>query len=210
MMKRIVFDFDGTLLDSRQRHVIVLNDCLRHFGVADVNPTEYLTYKANGNSTYSFLRKILMLPEELADKISKQWVSVIEQDVYLETDRLYADAISILQYCSNIAELYLLSARSNEAALHRQVERFGLKPYFCEVICVSPLNAVAEKTDILRRIKPCTIVGDTEVEYQAAQEMGIPCYLLNRGFRSKEYFAQRGITSNDNLSQLRCFLENMT
>lgn len=209
MMKRVVFDFDGTLLNSRERHVIVLKDCLRFFGIFDANLDEYMIYKADGNSTYAFLCNKLMLSEDLADKISKRWISMIELDSYLAKDSLYMDAIDTLQYCSSIAELYLLSARSNGEELYRQVERMGLRDYFCEVICVSPRHATTEKINVLRRIKPCVIVGDTEVEYQAAQEVGISCYLLNRGFRSKEYFEQRGIGSNANLSQLKYFVENV-
>jgi len=208
-MKRVVFDFDGTLLDSRQRHVIVLNDCLRLYGIEKADLSDYLAYKSNGFSTRAFLCENLMLSEELAKVVSGQWISMIEQDNYFEADQLYADTISTLQCLNNYMDLYLLSARSNESALRRQVEQFELKPFFNEVICVSPFNATAEKIRAVQRIKPCAIVGDTEVEYQVAQEMKIFGYLLNRGFRSKEYFDQRGISSNADLSRLNCLIEKL-
>ncbi|WP_294340206.1 HAD family hydrolase [uncultured Clostridium sp.] len=207
MMKKIVFDFDGTLLDSRRRHVVVLRDCLRSLGIVNMDLNEYLTYKADGNSTYSFLCKKLLLPEELSEKISKRWVSIIEQDEYLKQDILYEDSADTLKDCAKMAELYLLSARSNEEALHRQVESHYLKKYFQKVICVSPMKAVAGKLEALRMIQPCLIVGDTEVEYQVAEKMKIPYYLVHRGFRSEKYFSQRKIRSYENLNQLKKMLE---
>lgn len=52
--KRIAFDLDGTLLDSRKRHKIVMDFVLTENGT-DIDTSDYLDYKCEGNNNLSWL-----------------------------------------------------------------------------------------------------------------------------------------------------------
>ena len=60
-MKDIVaFDFDGTLLDSRNRHVVVMRDVLSQFNT-DLNIDDLIEFKSNGKNNIDFLISKLYL-----------------------------------------------------------------------------------------------------------------------------------------------------
>lgn len=201
-MSAIVFDFDGTLLDSAARHTVVLEDCLREFGLSVPSLSDYLSCKADGMSTKTYLRG-LGLSDELCRAVSERWVMKIEQPEYLKLDHLFDDAVSALELCKRAGfALYLLSARQSEENLLKQVHQTGVAEYFDKVYCVSPANASAEKTQVVKSLRASMVVGDTEVDWKAAEAGGAACYLLNRGFRSVSYWQSRGVRTFGSLSML--------
>ena len=166
-------DVDGTLLDSSARHTRLLQDLLQQDGCLwPENAPDYLTYKADGHSTRAWLETAGFSPEQAAG-LAARWQ----------------------------AQIVLISARQNPEALRKTLADCGLLPLVEELLVVPPRHAAGEKAARLRpRIRPgdC-MVGDTEADLRAAQQLGIPCYLLNRGFRSRRYWQQQGLHAWDDL-----------
>lgn len=201
-MKTIVFDFDGTLLNSCERHINVLNDCLLELGYNLLIGSDYLEFKCDGNSTIEYLKN-RGISENESRKISNYWIEKIENKNFLKADHLYSDAISALNICkSKEYNINLLSARKNEQTLVEQVNALGIIRYFKEVVCVTPVNAVDEKTLALQKMNADILIGDTEVDFEAANRAGVFCYILNRGFRSEKYWISRGVKSFGSLLDL--------
>lgn len=195
-------DVDGTLLDSSARHTVLLRDLFREEGLAwpDAAP-DYLAYKADGHSTRAWLLEAGLTEEQAAD-LAARWQARIETPPYLALDRAYPDAIPFLQAVRGQGNaVVLVSARQDADALRHTLERCGLLPLVEELLVVPPLHAADEKAARLRgKITPGDVmVGDTEADLNAARQLGLPCYLLDRGFRSRRYWQRQGVGSYGSL-----------
>jgi len=201
-MKTIVFDFDGTLLNSSQRHVNVLKECMSELGYLSLDISDYLTFKADGNSTEDYLKK-LGFCESDCQRISTWWIEKIESPVHLKIDYLYDDTIPTLgACCKKRYTLYLLSARQSEKNLINQVHNFRITPYFKQILCVSPIKAAKNKARIIMDLDADLIVGDTEADWEASIAAGKTCYILNRGFRNESYWSRLHVKSYSSLEPL--------
>lgn len=206
-------DVDGTLLDSSVRHEQLLRDLMQEAGLAwpDRAP-DYLAYKADGHNTLAWLREA-GFAEEPARRLAEGWRQRIEQPGYLRTDRPYPDAAAFLRAVRHLpADVVLLSARQDAEALRDTLQRCGLLPLVQELIVVPPQGAARHKAEILRsRVQPGDVmVGDTEADLEAARQAGLPCLVLDRGFRSRRYWQQQGQDSYADLEAVLGRLPHMT
>lgn len=201
----LVFDLDGTLIDSSQRHKLVFRDVLEKHGIliSPLQQEEYMRYKSLGNSTMDYLIAVMHLPENQAKQLVEDWVLLIEDEQYLSSDQLYPDVLDILHKLSASHNIMYLTARKNRDGVEQQLKQYGLSTISKQLSVVSPINAKKEKKQVIERfglIKADTIIiGDTYIEYAVADELGINCIILNRGFRSKEYWDELGILSYPSL-----------
>lgn len=208
-----VLDLDGTLIDSSERHGRLMQEILseavpksvsekasgRHF-----DPVEFMRYKADGNSGLRYLTDCLGLTEDAAGRIMSLWLRQIEEERWLALDVPYPDTLDFLDRLKQAhRKIYYLTARQNKEGLLWELQRLGIADYADEILVVSPAGAREEKkrvveTLVIRTGKdegPICIVGDTENEYHLAKELSLPCFLLNRGFRSERYWEDRGVKS---------------
>lgn len=208
-MNRIVFDFDGTLLDSRRRHIVVLAEAF-HLVTGKVITKKlldgYLCAKSRGMNTYQYLCSNAGLEREIAKLVSDKWRELIELPENLMCDFLYGDSKHCLEELKSTCQLFLISARSREALFQKQVVDLGIKDYFEEIICVSPENAIDSKYAKLIKTKACLVVGDSEIDQEAAIKAGILFYALNRGFRHKSYWESKKVKSYCDLSYIKNIL----
>jgi len=199
----IFCDLDGTLIDSTKRHIILLQNLLYRYHI-ELNLDDYFSYKFDGNSTKSFLLKA-HLPHPLVGQISAEWQQHIEDEEYLSMDTIYPDVLPFLQSQSVQNDIVYVSARKNQQATMVALESYGLVGFAKKIYIVDPANAAQEK---IRAIKSMAtmwdyFVGDTEVDLECAQHLGITGLVLNRGFRSKAYWDKRRMFSFDNLYTLQ-------
>ena len=212
-----LLDLDGTLIDSADRHRLLMGQLLKQYcpkQAGDFDPAGYMAYKADGHSGKQYLTEILHLDKEKAKEIQERWQAQIEEETYLDTDELYADVIPFLEHLRGSAQdrtgdgadIVYLTARQNRQGLLAELKRLGILEYASEVIIVDPANAMVEKIRAAREIREkdpqVILVGDTENEYAVAKELQLPVYLLHRGFRSRAYWAARGVTTYAGLNEI--------
>ena len=184
-MKKIVFDLDGTLLDSRQRHVILLNDILNKYKI-NLQLSDYLIDKRNGINTFNYLIK-KNIDQNIAKKIKNEWCSKIESLEYLKYDKLYDYAFCLLDEFSN-CEKILLTARCNKENLYKQIIKLELDRFFFEVFVVkSDGDAYLKKSKILKELNADLFIGDTKSDYFAAKLSNTDFLFMNEGFNSIGY-----------------------
>ena len=136
------------------------------------------------------------------------WRAEIEDPEWLQEDRLYPDSWEFLG--SVQADLVLCSARSNEVNLRSQLNWLRLDSAFCAIACVSPdKDVIASKAKAWQSAGVQLVIGDSEIDALAASALGLPFFLLHRGFRGQRYLAASGWQSHSRLPDIGSSLEDL-
>lgn len=198
--KRICFDLDGTLLDSRKRHKKVMDYVLKQYGIS-IDTTNLFQYKADGNNNLSWLRsKGVEINKAL--EINQRWMELIEDKVFLAEDRLYSNTKSILETLSKNNYIVLLTARNKIENTESQIDDLGIRQYLDKVAIVPSCKQTAKlKADILLENSICEFYGDTESDMEAARMAECDFYVSTRGFRSKKYWSAFNVKYSDLLDK---------
>lgn len=185
--KRIAFDLDGTLLDSRKRHQVVMDYVLSERNIS-LDTSDLVSYKSAGENNLSWLQH-KGVEKGLAREINDRWIELIEQEKFLVEDDLYPDAKEILDTLSKDNSLILLTARNNREGVMKQIERLGIKQYFDEICVVETSKQTPLlKSKILSEKNINEFHGDTESDMEAAFHSGCQFYATTRGFRSINFW----------------------
>lgn len=184
----VAFDLDGTLLDSRMRHSVVLDEILTKYGI-EIDTSDLIEYKRSGKNNVDYLIS-KGISEELSKKVQKEWIEKIESEKYLKTDVLYPDSINLINSYSKHYRIVLITSRSNEYALKKQLSWLKLDGLFDEVFVVGTKNVVKDKSSILSTIKPTIFFGDTKTDYEASVASDVRFSFRSEGFHSPDYVFQ--------------------
>lgn len=196
--KRIAFDLDGTLLDSRERHKIVMDDVLKKFGI-NLKTDDLVSFKSEGHNNIEWLVS-KNIDEETAKKINTEWISLIEQDTYLKNDFLYPGIMGVLKDLSKENELFLVTARNNKEGCLKQIKKCGIEQYFSKIMIVeSNAETSAMKAECLSELDADVFIGDTESDTKAALIAKCMFMAISLGFRSEKFFKDRNIICYNNL-----------
>lgn len=209
-MKNAILDLDGTLIDSSYRHVKLLVDVINKHGknITEEDIKDYLSYKADGHSTLDYLTEVMGLEYSQAEEIALEWSGNIENIQYVSTDKFYDDAYTFVKELKDAGyDIYALTARQNKDYITGFVNGSEVRDYITYVFVVDPFKAKEEKLDVIKGHFPdsenqLVMVGDTGVDYETGVNAGAKTFILNRGFRSKAYWDNKGIKSYDNLGQV--------
>ena len=206
-MKIAILDLDGTLIDSSLRHVKLLASVIIDYdkSITENDLSDYLSYKADGHSTLDYLAEVKGLDSSKAELIAREWSSKIEEPDFLSLDKFYDDAFSFVKSLKeNGYDVYALTARQNKDYIKGFIDGSIISPYISYVFVVDPFKAKEEKLNVIKGHfssgeNRLILVGDTGVDYETGVNAGAKTFILNRGFRSKAYWDQKGIKSYENL-----------
>lgn len=194
--KNIFIDFDGTLVDIAPRHYRVYKRCVEELGGTPLNKEEYWEMK-RANVSWDELLPLSGLDTNNKGKYLDLFIDRIESQEELSADRLFADSLRILEYLSsNGNKLYLLSLRRNADALSWQIKHLGIRHLFEKVLSGhsdTKEGTLLKKADIVRQTvdnpSEVVIIGDTEADVAAAQQLGATSVALMSGIRNKEFLS---------------------
>ena len=181
----VAFDLDGTLLDSRARHGVVLQDILSKYEI-ELDTSDLISFKREGKNNISWLES-KGVDAVLARQVQKEWIEHIESPEYLVLDRLYEDSEELLQEYDGCKRI-LITARSQENAVREQVKLLGLEPWFDEVFVVPSCETTSQlKADVLKEQNALLMIGDTKSDAEAAHKAGIGYRHIDHGFHSRTF-----------------------
>ena len=183
-MVNLIFDLDGTLIDSRLRLYRLFQQLV---------PTSSLTYE----SYWAFKRQKISNETILATqfnwgptKIERfliDWMNLIETPQYLALDINFPGMQQALNRLKKKARLYVCTARQHQKLAVDQLADLGLEPYF-ERIMVTERKRTKE--DLIITIPDLGqddwVIGDTGKDIQVGQNLGIRTCGVLSGFLNEK------------------------
>lgn len=196
MKKLIVFDVDGTLLDTIETITFHINKTLETIGVEKVDSR--FTSKVLGYSSRFLMEEVLKsrgykYENKELDRLLDVYHDFYRADVSYLT-RPYDGVIELLEDLK--ASGYMLAALSNKPdhTLSVLFNEIDFNKYFDYVSGQRDEIAKKPKPDMVYEIRDrlgislgeMCLVGDTEVDFKTSQNSGIDFIAVSWGFRTKE------------------------
>jgi phosphoglycolate phosphatase-like HAD superfamily hydrolase len=194
MIRTIVLDLDGPLLDGRQRHYYCYSHILKARGFEPVPLQLYWEKKRNRGNR----REILALSNAsgIYDEFLTAWIAMIEERRCLLLDTLQNLVVEILEEWKYAGiRLLLATMRNNSANLHWQLEELGIARFLDQIAVAGSSHSGANKSTVIKpflnneKLEQVVWVGDTEVDIRAARELGVKACAVTSGLRTEEYLA---------------------
>ena len=199
--KVIIWDLDGTLMDTLQDLYLATNHALRAFGMPERSLDEVRCFVGNG------VRRLIQLAvpqgdsNPLFEDVFKEFKAYYVEHCQDNTD-LYPGIADTLQALKEAG--YRMAVVSNK--LQTGVDELH-KEYFSQYIDV----AIGERSGISRKPAPDMVVqalqelgadkeeavyiGDSDVDIMTARNSGLPCISVLWGFRDRDFLLEHGATT---------------
>ncbi|UCH88114.1 MAG: HAD family hydrolase [Thermoplasmata archaeon] len=182
--KVIVFDFDGTLVDTRAAYVEMLGRAFDRFGIrvrsAEVSRTLVPTIKG---TIERLLMRTKRYEAQLVHKLEHETIELLGTR-WVKNVVVKKDMIELLAKLNEKGSTVYLASNSHSSFVLPALKKFDLEQYFREVITLdSGYNGKHEMlTDISQRsgcaLKSLVYVGDTRMDIEMAEELGCRLVLL--------------------------------
>ena len=193
MKTGILFDLDGTLLDTLEDLKDSVNYVLRQHGCPERSLQEIKEFIGNGARRLIELSLPGKADDPDVDQVLREYQSYYKAHSQIKT-KPYPGIVESLQYLKERYPIAIVSNKPDEAtkSLCRQ--------YFGDV------NARGERADCPRKPAPdmlfaamkdmgvdsCIYVGDSEVDVLTAKRAGVRCLSVLWGFRDRKTLEEAG------------------
>ena len=187
MTARIVFDLDGTLIDSAKDIQAIANASLALVDAAPLSLEESQSFVGNGIGV--FVEKMRMSRD----------IPITEHERLLaEMTARYEHAVALTELYPNVAQTLLMLSKDNRLGictnkLHKPclavLEHLKIRSFFESIWGGdNPLGRKPDPAPLLAVFEelgdgPCLYVGDSEVDAEAAVRAEVPFILFTSGYR---------------------------
>jgi len=210
MIKNIIFDFNGTIIDDAITVLNVFNQLCEKEGLPQTDIKEYKEnfcfpaikyYILHGFTCDNF--------GPLADDFQSTY-----RKVWYRDDILFPGVVETLKELKKLGyRLFILSA-TQKWFLDEQVGQLGLTNLFEEIVGTDNNHgaskvAFGEKFIAEKGLEKneTVMVGDTEHDFEVAHALGIKCILTTAGHCTRERLSKLSVPLFDNYSELISLLK---
>lgn len=194
MIKTIIFDLDGPILDTKKRHYHSYRNSLNQYGYEPLDMEKYwqLKRKAIGRQEILALSKA----ENIDKKFLQNWLDLIETPSFLNLDTLQIGVKEKLEDLHNQGlQLILVTLRSKPNNLYQQLDQLKLSQFFNYILVCDHLSGGIGKAEKIKQISPVINpnhslwIGDTEIDIEGARHFGCKIWAVSCGIRTNSYLA---------------------
>ena len=194
----VIFDMDGTVLNTLEDLTISVNYTLRHFSMPGHSMEDYRRFFGNG------IRYALQcaVPEGTTDAQIEEMIPVFKKHYdrhCLDHTRPYEGVLTLMKQLKERGIKLAIVSNKIDSAVKELNEKF-----FSGYVSV----AIGEREGVRRKPAPDTVlqalrelgssaasavyIGDSEVDCRTAENAGIPCITVLWGFRDRNDLEREG------------------
>jgi HAD superfamily hydrolase (TIGR01509 family) len=197
-MKAVIFDIDGTLIDSVDLHAKAWQDAFAHFGIR-LNFTEVRDQIGKGGDellpTFLLKKQIQEFGEEL-----KEWRGKHFKNTYIAEVKPFRDSNNLLNRVKKSGKLIAAGSSAKKDELDYYLQLLDAKGLFDVVTSADDVDKSKPNPDIfevvLSKLQTSTsetiVVGDSPYDAEAATKIGLPAIGFLCGGFSKEWLTSAG------------------
>lgn len=188
MMKAILFDMDGTLIDSSEGITKSAQYALAHYGIEEPDLEKLKAFI--GPPLYqSFMRYYDFSEQEALEAVA------IYRERYNVTGifecKLYPGVRECLEELKEKGYLIAVASSKPEVSCRRILEHFGIRELFDEVVGATFDGKIETKTEVLCELmrrwneisrEEMCLIGDTMFDIEGANQVGIASIAVSFGF----------------------------
>ena len=216
-MKAILFDLDGTIINSEEGITKCVQYALRAYGIDEPDRKKLLCFI--GPPLDPVFREKYGMTEEEA------WQAVEKYRERFDVEGIFEcclydgvrDAIIRLKEKDYVPAL---ASSKPETACRRILEHFLLTPYFDEVVGSTLDGRISTKEEVLEELgrrmadwqisrDEMCLIGDTKYDAAGAKAFGIRCIGVSYGFGTREELLDAGAEAVfDQMEEVERYIEN--
>ncbi len=190
MIRNVIFDLDGTLLDTSEGILLSVEHTVREMGYRELTLDEKLSFI--GPPVQVSLKRLYGISDEEAQRGAS-----VFRDFYKEEALLKAKPYEgIYDLCERLKDLGIgmaVATYKREDYALRLLKYYGFDKY-CDPMHGADNNNVLKKEDIVLMCADemgawrdeCVLVGDTDNDAKGAMRAGIPFIAVTYGFGFKD------------------------
>lgn len=196
--KAVIFDLDGTLLDTLGDLHAAVNHALRAFSFPERSIEEVRRFIGNG------VVKLMQrsTPENTDEKTDKECLYVFREYYLIHMRDMTAPYEGVIELIKKLREQGIKTAVVSNK-LHQAVYEL-CQDYFPGIIDQaigvsleserkpSPVNVYKAMESLDVSADECIYIGDSEVDVQTAHNAGVKCIGVTWGFRDREELIEAG------------------
>lgn len=190
MYKYIIFDLDGTLLNTSDGIIKSINNTIKKLSLPDISFETKKTFI--GPPISESLKRIYNISDEKA-KLGHSIFREIYENNYLYDASIYDGIIELLEFLNEKKIYMAIATYKKEEHAKKIITRFGLNKYF-KIINGSNTENSLTKVNIIQNCfiyshinnNEILMIGDTESDYKAAMKLDINFVGVTYGFGFQE------------------------
>lgn len=199
MKKVILFDLDGTIIDSQEGVTKCVQYALEHFGIVEQDLEKLRVFI--GPPLRGQFRKIYGMSETQAEQAVKKYRErYVVKGMY--ECRLYPYVREILQHLREKGYILALASSKTESACVGILEYFGIKSLFDLIGGATEDGRISQKAEVLQMVlerlalpdaADYLLIGDTRFDALGAKAVGMDCLGVTYGFGTHTELDQAGV-----------------
>jgi HAD superfamily hydrolase (TIGR01509 family) len=204
MFSAIIFDFDGTLVNSLDEHI---RSWKKAFDELGVELLEKEIRRKFGKPSTTILSEVL--PLRLHGKIGE--LTKRKQQYFMEQStslRLYPGVEKVLEKLKERGMPMAVATSMNRKGLHSALQALGIEKYFDVVITVEDVTRGKPAPEMLlgQEIKKCLMVGDSLFDVLAAERAGMSVVVVANNPYQIEQIREKGVRVVEKIAEILHFL----
>lgn len=181
MLKGIIFDLDGVLVDSEPVHFLAYKQSFEKYGI-DLSKENYLRFGVSRGDRF-LVEKI---SQKYKKKIDLEEIRKLKKEYFgkkIGTNlRLREGILETISLLSNKCKLAIASSSRRET-IERVLRQFEMRKYFKAIVGGDEVESVKPEPDIYLRVldllsfssEQCIAVEDSQTGLRAAKGAGLRC-----------------------------------